>query len=84
MTKIMMLEQVADWATPFGLKLADNRIWIVSPSSNKIVKLVLEGNVMSYTDEVYRNANLMQNAVIQKSWGVGIATNSVGGTIELA
>lgn len=83
MTRLMMLEQVADWNTPFGLKLADNRIWIVSPSSQKIVKLVLEGNVMSYTDEVYRNANLLQNAVIQKSWGTAVATNAVGATIEL-
>ena len=84
MTRVMMLEQVADWNTPFGLKLADNRVWIVSPSSQKLVKLVLEGNVMSYTDEVYRNANLLQNAVIQKSWGTAVATNAVAGTIELS
>lgn len=83
-TDVLMLPQVADWETPFGLRLADNRIWIVSPSVNKIVKLALEGSTLAYTDDVYANANLIQNANIQKSYGVGIATNAVAATIELS
>jgi hypothetical protein len=83
-TDVMVLPQLADYTTPFGLKLADNRIWIITPSTNKIVKAVLEGSTLAYTDGVYQNANLMQNANIQKSWAVGIATNSVGATIELS
>lgn len=83
-TDIMELPQVADWSTPFGLKLANNRVWIVSPSTDKIVKLVLEGSMLSYTDTPYQNANLLQNATLIKSYGVGIATASVGATIELA
>lgn len=83
-TDIMMLPQIADYATPFGLKLADNRVWIVSPSVDKIVKVVLEGSMLSYMDDVYANANLVQNATLQKSYGIGVATNSVGATIELS
>lgn len=83
-TNIMVLPQLANYSTPFGLKLADNRVWIVTPSTNKIVKAVLEGSTLAYTDEPYANANLMQNANIQKNWAVGIATNSVGATIELS
>jgi len=79
-----VIPQVADWATPFGLKLSDSRIWIISPSAQKLVKLVLEGSMMAYTDDVYKNANLMQNANLVKSWGVGVATNAVAGTITLA
>jgi hypothetical protein len=83
-TDIMVLPQVADWQTPFGLKLSDSRIWLVSPSSQKIVKVVLEGNVLSYTSDVYANANLVQTSTMIKSWGTAIATNAVAATIQLS
>jgi len=83
-TDILMLPQVATWETPFDLRLADNRIWIVSPSAQKLVKVVLEGSTLAYTDDVYKNANLLQNSNLVKSWATGIATNAVAGTIELS
>jgi hypothetical protein len=82
-TDIMVLPQLADYTTPFGLKLADNRIWLVSPSTDKIIKAVLEGSTLAYADDMYANANLLQNASIQKSYAVGVATGSVGATIEI-
>lgn len=82
-TSIMVLPQVADWQTPFGLKLANDKIWIVSPSSQKLVKVVLEGSVLSYTSDVYANANLIQTSTMIKSWGTGIATNAVAAQINL-
>ena len=83
-TDILMLPQVATWETPFDLRLADNRIWIVSPSAQKLVKVVLEGSTLAYTDDVYKNANLLQNSNLVKSWATGIATNAVAATIELS
>jgi len=83
-TDIMVLPQIADWQTPFGLKLSDSRVWIISPSSQKIVKVVLEGSVLSYTSDTYANANLVQTSTIIKSWGTAIATNAVGAVIQLA
>jgi len=83
-TDIMVLPQVADWQTPFGLKLADDRIWLVSPASQKLIKVVLEGNVLSYTSDVYANANLVQTSTLIKSWGTAVATNAVAATIQLA
>lgn len=74
---LMELPQVADYETPFGLKLADDKIWFVSPSSQKIVKVVLEGSVLAYTSDVYANANLTQTSTLIKSWGTAIATNAV-------
>lgn len=83
-TDILMLPQVADWSTPFANRLADNKVWIVAPAVDKLVKLVLEGSTQAYTDGVYANANLTQNANIAKSWGAAIATNAVAAEIGLA
>lgn len=83
MTKVIMLEQIADYATPFGLKLADNRIWIVSPSVDKLVKVAVEGSTLSSVDNPYANANLTQNANFSKSWQAAVATGAIGATIEL-
>ena len=82
-TDIMVLPQVADYTTPFGLLLDDTKVWIVSPSSQKLVKVVLEGSVLSYTSDVYQNANLLQTSTMIKSWGSAIATNSVAAQITV-
>jgi hypothetical protein len=82
-TDIMVLPQVADWETPFQLKLSDATIWIIAPSANKLVKLVLEGNTLSHADDTWSNANLLQTTTLLKSWGSAIATNSIGATITL-
>jgi hypothetical protein len=82
-TDIMAIPQVADWTDPFGLKLDDDRIWIVSPSSDKIVKVVLEGSTLAHTDDTWQNANLLQTSTMYKSWGTGIATNAVAAVITL-
>lgn len=74
---IMEMPQVADLDTPFGLKLADDKVWLISPSSQKLVKVVLEGNVLSYDSGAYGNANLIQTNTMTKSWGVAVGTNAV-------
>jgi hypothetical protein len=79
----MALPQVAAWATPFSLALDDAKIYLVSPSSQKLVKLVLEGSTLSNTTGVYDNANLTQSTTLFKSWGSAIATNSAAGCITL-
>ena len=81
---VLMLPQVADWATPFKTILDDTKLWLVSPSAGKLVKLCLEGSALSNTSTPFQNANLTQNATIGKSYGVGIATSAVAGTIALA
>ena len=82
-TDIMVLPQVADWESPFQLKLSDSTIWIVAPSANKLVKLVLEGSTLSHVDDTFKNANLVQTSTLMKSWGSAVATNSLGATITL-
>lgn len=82
-TSIMVLPQIANLATPFGLRLSDARIWLVSPAAGKIVKAVIEGSTIARTDDVNANANLMQTSTLNKMWACGIATSAVAGTISL-
>ena len=77
------LPQVADWENPFGLKLNDDVIYIMSPSAQKPVKLVLEGTTLSYTSSQFDAANLTQTTTFQKSWLAGVATNCIAATITL-
>jgi len=80
---VMMLPQVADYRTPFKTLLDDTKIYVVSPSANKLVKVVLEGSTLANVDGTYANANLQQSATLWKSWVSGIATNNIAGVITL-
>jgi hypothetical protein len=80
---VMKLNQIADLTTPFGLALANDRIWIVAPSSQKIVKLCIEGNTLSNTTGVWENADLTQSSTLIKSWKAAVATNAISAVITL-
>ena len=56
---IMSIPQVADYSAPFKLLLDDTRLYVVSPSAGKIVKVVVEGSTMSNVDAPFANANLL-------------------------
>jgi len=73
---MLMLPQVAAWQTPFSLVLDDTKLWLVSPSVNKIVKVAIEGNTLSNVTAPFQMANMLQTSTLYKSWVVGVATNS--------
>lgn len=79
----MVLPQVADLTTPFQTLISNSYIWFVSPTAQKILKLVLEGSTLANTSDVYANANLLQTSTLYKSWGVGVATNAVAGCMTV-
>lgn len=81
---VILLPQVADWKNPFKMLLDDTRIYVVSPGSQKIVKLCLEGSTMSNTSGTFDNANLTQSTTLNKSWVAGVVTNAKAGLITLA
>lgn len=83
-TSIMVLEQVADWTTPFKMVLDDKKIYVLSPSAGKIVKLCIEGSTLTFADSADANANLTQKTTVKKFWGTGIAVSAIAGEIELA
>lgn len=81
---LLVVPQVMDWTNPFASLIDDTHIWILSPSSQKILKLCLEGSTLSNTTDYYDSASLQQTSTIWKSWGLGVCTNSVMGLIELS
>ena len=79
----MELRQKADYKTEFKLKLTNESIYIISPSSQKLLKLVIEGSTISIPDTVYANADLQQAVTLKRMYNTGIATNALAGIIEL-
>jgi hypothetical protein len=80
---VMRMPQVADIETFGALKIANDRIWIIAPSTQKIVKLCLEGNTIANTTGVFENSDLTQTSTLMKSWSAGVITNAVAGVITL-
>lgn len=78
----MVVPQVYDWNTG-GLIIANDRLWFVSPGTQKIVKVVIEGATRSTTNSFEDTADLTQQATLYTSWGVGIVTNAFAGVITL-
>lgn len=80
---VIALDQVADYtSTTYGLKLDDTKLYVISPASDKIVKVAV-GETFQHTDAVYDNANLSQSATINKAWATAVITNSVCGIVNL-
>lgn len=79
----LVMPQVADWTSPYKLALDDNKIYVISPSSQKPVKLVYEGSSRTNTMGAFETANLTENTTINKSYGIAIATNAIAGEIVL-
>jgi hypothetical protein len=80
----MEMKQVADWKNPHKLILDDKRIYVISPSTQKPVKLCYEGASRTTNMDFAESADLTSSTTIQKSYGIGIATNALVGVIDLA
>lgn len=81
---VMALPQVADYKTPFKTALSNNKIYIISPSAQKLLALCIEGSTLSIVSGQFDNANLTMNTTMKKAWGLGVCTNAVAATISLA
>ena len=78
------LEQIADYTTEFAVKLDDNKIYVLCPGTDKIVKVFVEGSTLANNETDFYNANLQQVATLYKSYGVGAFTSAIAGQITLA
>jgi hypothetical protein len=81
---VMILDQFADWSTPFSTVLSDANVYVISPSVNKLLKLVIEGSTLSNVTAPFDNSNLTQNATFIKNWKAAVATNAVAGLMTVA
>lgn len=81
---LLELPQVATGAADFGLTLSDNQIYVISPSSDKIIKGVIEGSTLANSNDYYDTANLNSNYTLNKKWTFAAVTNSKMGVINIA
>ena len=81
---VLPMEQVANPynSTPYSLKLNDDKLYVVSPASDKIVKIGVFGGTFSHQDNSYDNANKTIESTTEKSWEVAVITNSVAGVVK--
>ena len=78
---IVVMPQVATGSN-YGLKLKNDRLYIMSMGIDKVIKMVLEGTSLSNTDQPYDNADLTQHATLNKRWGVASVTNATMGVLK--
>lgn len=82
---VIPMAQIADFnSSDYGLKLADNKIFVVSPDSDKLIKVAVGGDTLSHTSGAYDKANLSMFGTVNKAWETGAITNSVYGVMTLA
>lgn len=82
---VLMLPQVATANyQDYGLLLDDKEIYIISPSTDKLVKGVVEGVTLNNSNNYYDNANLTSNSTINKSWAFEFVSNATAGLLKLA
>ena len=81
---VIPLDQVADPynTTAYSLKLDDTKIYVVSPASDKIVKIGVFGGTLSNGNDAYDMANKNQFQTLEKSWETATITNSVAGIVS--
>lgn len=82
---VIPMAQVADpyASTPYALKLDNTKVYVVSPASDKILKIGVFGGTMSGAINPQDSANTEASQTLQKGWETAIATNSIAGVIDL-
>jgi hypothetical protein len=82
-TDLFELPQKAVWnSSTYAMKLDDTRLYFISTGIDKLVKIGIEGDTISYTDNMTTNANLSQTQTMQKRWAVGLISNAKYGIID--
>jgi len=80
---IVELPQVADYRSEFKTKIANDELYLICPSSDKLVKVCMEGTVLSNIGGNADTENLITVGNMCMSYGVGVITNALAGMIEL-
>lgn len=81
---MMPLKQKVEWTTGnYGFRIDNTRMYFISTNVNKLVKVAIEGDIMSFTDIASDTATLTETQTIQKRWAVGLITNSKYGIMDV-
>lgn len=81
---IIVLPQVATGKGDYSLQLVNDEIYVLSPTSDKLVKCVIEGDTLTNSNDFYDNANLTSNATFNKRWACEFLSNATAGIIHLS
>lgn len=81
---IIPMENVADpfGTTDYAMKFDDTKIYVVSPASDKLIKMGVFGGTITHSDAPYDNANKSMDTVTEKAWECMTATGSVMAVIN--
>ncbi len=80
---VIPMEQVANYTSnDYSLKLDSTKIYVVSPASDKIVKIGVFGGSYTHMDANDASANKMVLSTTEKAWEIATVTNSVGGVVS--
>ena len=81
---LVALKQRIDYdSADYDFALDDSYIYFVSPQTQKLVQVILEGNTLAIQDGQFTNANLIQRTSLHKRWGVGLITNAKYGIMKV-
>jgi len=82
---MMQLNQKVEWKSgDYEFRLDNTRLYFISTNVNKLVKIAIEGDMMTFTDTTEKQANLYETQTMQKRWAVGLVTNAKYGIMDVA
>ena len=78
------LSQKIDWTSDdYKFALPDDMIYFISPGAQKLVKIVIEGGSLTFSDDFASNGNLTQVSSLHSRFGVGLVSNSKFGIMKV-
>lgn len=83
---LIAIEQVADpynTSEEYALKFDDKKLYVISPATDKIVKMGIFGGVMAHQNDGMDNANTSVLHTISANYEAEVITNSICGVVKL-
>lgn len=71
------ISQKIDWTSEdYDFALPNNLIYFISPGSQKLIKIVIEGGSLSFSEDHSSNGNLSQVSSLHSRFGVALVSNA--------
>ena len=78
------LSQKIDWTSDdYKFALPDDMIYFISPGAQKLVKIVIEGGSLTFSDDFASNGNLTQVSSLHSRFGVAVVTGAKYGIMKV-
>jgi hypothetical protein len=83
---LVEMSQKATWnSSTYALRLDDTRVYLVSSGYDKLVKVAIEGETLTFGDSnIAANANLTMANTMHKAYKVGLISNSYFGILDIS